>query len=167
MWSYLISFASFVLMAMLQMSVFSQWKILSGCADILLLFVVVWCLYDRSKRLWLLIIVMAGIVNFISALPFYIPLIVYFFIYRLSRLIQTRIMQSPLLGIIVLTFVATLLQVILNMAYLFILRTDLAFTSALVEVALPSILLNMLLAIPMYAIVREIAYYAFPKGVEA
>ena len=167
MWSYLIGFASFVLMAMLQMSVFSQWKILSGSADILLLFVVVWCLYDRSKRLWLLIIVMAGIVSLISALPFYIPLIVYLFVYHLSTLLQTRIMQSPLLGIIVLTFVASLLQVILNMAYLFILRTDLAFTSALVEVALPSILLNMLLAIPMYAIVREIAYYAFPKGVEA
>lgn len=167
MWSYLIGFASFVLMAMLQMSVFSQWKILSGSADILLLFVVVWCLYDRSKRLWLLIILMAGIVSIISALPVYIPLIVYFFIYQLSRLLQTRIMQSPLLGIIVLTFAATLLQVILNLAYLFILRTNLAITSVLIEVALPSILLNMLLAIPMYAIVRELAYYAFPKGVEA
>ncbi len=167
MWSYLIGFASFVLMAMLKMCVFRQWKILSGSADILLLFVVVWCLYDRSKRLWLLIILMAGIVSIISALPFYIPLIVYFFIYQLSRLLQTRIMQSPLLGIIVLTFAATLLQVILNLAYLFILRTNLAITSVLIEVALPSILLNMLLAIPMYAIVRELAYYAFPKGVEA
>jgi hypothetical protein len=76
-------------------------------------------------------------------------------------------MQSPLLGMLVLTFAATLLQVALNIVYLFITRVDLNFTDALVEVALPSVLLNMLLAIPVHAIVREIALYAFPKGVEA
>ncbi|HBO34903.1 MAG TPA: hypothetical protein DD636_09285 [Anaerolineaceae bacterium] len=167
MWSYLIGFAGFLLTAMLQMSVFSQWKILSGSADIVLLFVVAWCLQDRSKRLWLLVILMAGLAGSVSALPVYIPFVVYLIVYRVSRLVQSRLMQSPLLGMLVLTFAATLLQVALNIVYLFITRVDLNFTDALVEVALPSVLLNMLLAIPVHAIVREIALYAFPKGVEA
>jgi cell shape-determining protein MreD len=167
MWSYLIGFAGFLLTAMLQMSVFSQWKILSGSADIVLLFVVAWCLQDRSKRLWLLVILMAGLAGSVSALPVYIPFVVYLIVYRVSRLVQSRLMQSPLLGMLVLTFAATLLQVALNIVYLFITRVDLNFTDALVEVALPSVLLNMLLAIPVHAIVREIALYALPKGVEA
>jgi cell shape-determining protein MreD len=167
MWSYLIGFAGFLLTAMLQMSVFSQWKILSGSADIVLLFVVAWCLQDRSKRLWLLVILMAGLAGSVSALPVYIPFVVYLIVYRVSRLVQSRLMQSPLLGMLVLTFAATLLQVALNIVYLFITRVDLNFTDALVEVALPSVLLNMLLAIPVHAIVREITLYAFPKGVEA
>lgn len=167
MWSYLIGFAGFLLTAVLQMSVFSQWKILSGSADIILLFIIAWCLQDRSKRLWLLVIVMAGIAGTVSALPSYIPIIVYLMVYRVSRLVQTRLMQSPLLGMLVLTFGATLLQVILSLAYLFVTQVGLNFSDALVEVALPSVLLNMLLAIPVHAIVREISHYAFPKGAEA
>ncbi len=167
MWSYLIGFASFLFTAMLQMSVFSQWKILSGSADIILLFVVAWCLHDRSKRLWLLVVVMAGFAGTISALPAYIPMIVYLVVFRVSRLFQSRLMQSPVLSMLVLSFGASLLQVIFNIAYLFITNVDLNFTDALLEVALPSVLLNMLLAIPVHAIVREIAVYAIPKGAEA
>ncbi len=167
MWSYLIGFAGFLLTAVLQMSVFSQWKILSGSADIILLFIIAWCLQDRSKQLWLLVLVMAGIAGSVSALPAYIPIAVYLVVYRVSRLVQSRLMQSPLLGMLVLTFGATLLQIILSLAYLFVTQVDLNFSDALVEVALPSVLLNMLLAIPVHALVREVAHYAFPKGVEA
>lgn len=167
MWSYLIGFGSFLITSMLQMSVFSQWKILSGSADIILLFIVAWTLHDRSKHLWLLVVLMAGLVGTLSALPAYIPLILYLVIYRFSRLFQSRLMQSPLLGMLVLTFGASLLQALLNIAYLFVVRVDISFTDALVEVTLPSILLNMLLAIPVHAIIREVSFYAFPKGVEA
>lgn len=167
MWSYLIGFGSFLITSMLQMSVFSQWKILSGSADIILLFIVAWTLHDRSKHLWLLVVLMAGLVGTLSALPAYIPLILYLVIYRFSRLFQSRLMQSPLLGMLVLTFGASLLQALLNIAYLFVVRVDISFTDALVEVTLPSILLNMLLAIPVHAIIREVTFYAFPKGVEA
>ncbi len=167
MWSYLIGFTGFLLTAVLQMSIFSQWKILSGSADIVLLFVVAWCLHDRNKQLWLLVIVMAGIAGSISALPAYFPIVVYLFVFRVSKLFQARLMQSPLLSMLVLTFAATLLQLILSMGYLFVIQVDLNFSDALVEVALPSVLLNMLLAIPIHAIVREIGVYAFPKGVEA
>ena len=167
MWSYLIGFVGFVLTAMLQMSVFSQWTILSGNADIVLLFVAAWCLHDRSKQLWLLVLIMAGMVAFVSALPPVFPIIVYLLVYRASRLFQARLMQSPLLGMLLLTFGASLLQVVLHIAYLYVTRVDINLTDALVQVALPSVLLNMLLAIPMHAIVREIAQYAFPKGIEA
>ncbi|NLE84147.1 MAG: hypothetical protein GX603_06505 [Chloroflexi bacterium] len=149
------------------MSVFSQWTILSGNADIVLLFVVAWCLHDRSKHLWLLVLIMAGMVAFVSALPPVFPILVYLLVYRASRLFQTRLMQSPLLGMLLLTFGASLLQVVLHIAYLYVTRVDINLTDALVQVALPSVLLNMLLAIPIHAIVREIAHYAFPKGVEA
>ncbi len=167
MWSYLIGFTGFVVTSMLQMSVFSQWTILSGNADIVLLFVVAWCLHDRSKHLWLLVLIMAGMVAFVSALPPVFPILVYLLVYRASRLFQTRLMQSPLLGMLLLTFGASLLQVVLHIAYLYVTRVDINLTDALVQVALPSVLLNMLLAIPIHAIVREIAHYAFPKGVEA
>ena len=122
---------------------------------------------QSNKQLWLLVLIMAGIAGTVSALPAYIPIIVYLIVFRASRLFQARLMQSPLLSMIVLTFAATLLQIMLNLAYLFVIQVGLNFSDTLVKVALPSVLLNMLLAIPVHAIVREIAIYAFPKGVEA
>jgi len=165
--SYLIGFAGFLVTGMLQLSIVSQVKILSGNADILLLYLIAWCMYDRSKHLWLLVFVMAGLVSSVSAVPAVILMVVYFFVFAVSRMFQKRLMQSPLLGVIVITFAASLLQIVLNLANLFISGVEFNLSTALFEVAFPSLLLNMLLAIPIHAIVREIAQYAFPKGLEA
>ncbi len=165
--SYLIGFAGFLVTGMLQLSIVSQVKILSGNADILLLYLIAWCMYDRSKHLWLLVFVMAGLVSSVSAVPAVILMVVYFFVFGVSRMFQKRLMQSPLLGVIVITFAASLLQIVLNLANLFISGVEFNLSTALFEVAFPSLLLNMLLAIPIHAIVREIAQYAFPKGLEA
>lgn len=165
--SYLFGLLGYLVTLMLQLSVFSQWKILAGNADLLLLFVIAWCLHDRSKYLWLLVLIFAGITNFASALPFYVSLIVYFGVYFLSRQIHARIWQTPLLGMLVLTFAASLGQSALTLGTIFIQRVDIHFVDALNKITLPSLLLNMFLAIPVHALVRELAYYAFPKGVEA
>ena len=165
--SLLIGFAGYAATLMLQLSVFSQWKILSGSADLLLLFVVAWCLQDRSKNLWLLVLIMAGLTNLVSALPFYIPMIVYFAIYFVMQQFHKRVWQTPLLGMLIVTFGASLLQAVLTIGTIFIQRVDIDVSTALVEITLPSLLLNMLLAIPLHAIVRELSYLAFPKGVEA
>lgn len=165
--SYLLGFSGYLVTLMLQLSVFSQWKILSGNADLLLLFVIAWCLYDRSKYLWLLVLIMAGTTIFVSAAPIYITLVVYVGVYLLSRQIHSRMWQTPLLAMIVLTFIASLAQNALSIGTIFIRNIDINFSAALIEIALPSLLLNMLLAIPVHALVRELAYYAFPKGVEA
>lgn len=165
--SYLIGLAGYLVTLMLQLSIFSQWKILSGSVDLLLLFVVAWCLHDRSKYLWVLVLVMAGITSLVSALPVYIPFIVYLAIYLVIRQFHKRVFQTPLLGMLIVTFAASLLQTALTIGTIFIQRVDIDFNAALVEVALPSLLLNMLLAIPIHAIVRELAFLAFPKGVEA
>ncbi len=164
--SYLLGFTGFLVTLMLQLSVFSQWKILSGSADIILLFVIAWCLQDRSKWLWIMLLVIIGMVSLVSALPFFILAIVYLVVFRVSRLLHDRVWQTPLLAMFVLTFGATLLQTILTVGYMFIQRVDINFSEALIQVALPALLLNMLLAIPIHALVRELAFLAFPQGVE-
>jgi len=163
----LFGFSGYLVMLMLQLSVFSQWKILAGSADLLLLFTIAWCLHDRSKYLWLLVLIMAGITNFVSAMPVFIPVLVYLGVYFLTRQVHLRIWQTPLLGMFIVTFAATLAQTALSIAALFIQNAEISFTDAMIKVALPSLLLNMLLAIPVHALVRELAFYAFPKGAEA
>ena len=163
---YLAYAMSFVLAMMLQYGVFSRWMILSGSPDLVLLLVIGLCLHQKHRRFWILILIMGGIVGFVSALPFFLPMIVYMAVYLVSLGLKQRVWQTPLLVMYLLTFGATILANLLSIAVLFIQSIPFVFSEALVKVVLPSVFLNMFLAIPVHAIVRELAMWLNPQGAQ-
>lgn len=161
---YLAYAMSFVLAMMLQYGVFSRWMILSGSPDLVLLLVIALCLHQKQSRFWILVLIMGGIVGFVSALPFFLPMVVYLAVYLLSFSLKQRIWQTPLLGMFLLTFGATLLAHSLSIAVLFVQQIPFNFSDALVSVVLPAVFLNMFLAIPVHAIIREMTVWLYPQG---
>ena len=161
---YLAYAMSFVLAMMLQYGVFSRWMILSGSPDLVLLLVIALCLHQKQSRFWILVLIMGGIVGFVSALPFFLPMVVYLAIYLLSFSLKQRIWQTPLLGMFLLTFGATLLAHSLSIAVLFVQQIPFNLSDALVSVVLPAVFLNMFLAIPVHAIIREMTVWLYPQG---
>ena len=157
---------SFVLAMMLQYGVFSRWMILSGSPDLVLLLVIALCLHQKHRRFWILILIMGGIVGFVSALPFFVPMVVYMAVYLVSLSLKQRVWQTPLLAMFLITFGATLLAHILSIAVLFVQRIPFNFSEALVKVVLPAVFLNMFLAIPVHAIVRELSVWLYPQGAQ-
>ena len=75
-------------------------------------------------------------------------------------------MQTPLLSMYLLTFIATLAWHALNIAYLFIKRIPFDLSTALFEIMLPGLLLNILVSIVIHAIVQEGNRMITPKGAE-
>ncbi len=161
---YLAYAMSFVLAMMLQYGVFSRWMILSGSPDLVLLLVIALCLHQKQSRFWILVLIMGGIVGFVSALPFFLPMVVYLAVYLLSFSLKQRIWQTPLLGMFLLTFGATILAHSLSIAVLFVQQIPFNFSDALVSVVLPAVFLNMFLAIPVHAIIREMTVWLYPQG---
>lgn len=157
---------SFVLAMMLQYGVFSRWMILSGSPDLVLLLIIALCLHQKHRRFWILILIMGGVVGFVSALPFFIPMVVYMAVYLASFGLKQRVWQTPLLAMFLLTFGATILVNFLSIAVLFIQRIPFNFSIALVNVVLPSVFLNMFLAIPVHAIMRELSVWLYPLGAQ-
>ena len=157
---------SFVLAMMLQYGVFSRWMILSGSPDLVLLLIIALCLHQKHRRFWILILIMGGVVGFVSALPFFIPMVVYMAVYLASFGLKQRVWQTPLLAMFLLTFGATILVNFLSIAVLFIQRIPFNFSVALVNVVLPSVFLNMFLAIPVHAIMRELSVWLYPQGAQ-
>lgn len=157
---------SFVLAMMLQYGVFSRWMILSGSPDLVLLLIIALCLHQKHRRFWILILIMGGVVGFVSALPFFIPMVVYMAVYLASFGLKQRVWQTPLLAMFLLTFGATILVNFLSIAVLFIQRIPFNFSIALVNVVLPSVFLNMFLAIPVHAIMRELSVWLYPEGAQ-
>ena len=157
---------SFVLAMMLQYGVFSRWMILSGSPDLVLLLIIALCLHQKHRRFWILILIIGGVVGFVSALPFFIPMVVYMAVYLASFGLKQRVWQTPLLAMFLLTFGATILVNFLSIAVLFIQRIPFNFSIALVNVVLPSVFLNMFLAIPVHAIMRELSVWLYPQGAQ-
>lgn len=157
---------SFVLAMMLQYGVFSRWMILSGSPDLVLLLIIALCLHQKHRWFWILILIMGGVVGFVSALPFFIPMVVYMAVYLASFGLKQRVWQTPLLAMFLLTFGATILVNFLSIAVLFIQRIPFNFSIALVNVVLPSVFLNMFLAIPVHAIMRELSVWLYPEGAQ-
>jgi cell shape-determining protein MreD len=149
-------FISIILTAMLQMSVFSRLMLLHGCADIVLLTLIAWSLQEDRPNMWPWTLLAGAVVSFASALPFFTPLFGYIFVTGTARLIQRRIWQSPLLAMLLVTLVGTLMFHMLSMAALFANGSSIQFGEAWSQVTLPSLLINLLLAIPVYATVRSI-----------
>jgi len=157
--SYSISIALFIsviLTAMLQMTVFSRLTLLHGAADIVLLTLVAWGLQEDNPNMWPWTLLAGAVISFASALPFFIPIPGYLLVTGVTRLIQKRIWQSPLLAMLLVTMVGTLLYHLLSMSAMFLNGSPIQFGVAWSQVTLPSLLLNLMLAIPVYATVHSI-----------
>lgn len=166
MLSYLISCLGFIVSMILQYGIVSRTPLLAGTADLILLFVAAWSLHQNSRYFWVILALFGMIISVFSATPLFLPLITYMVIYLAANSLKVRIWQSPLLSMFLLTFAGTLFQHALYLVGLFSQGVSFSWTEAFSNITLPSVLLNMLLAIPVHALVQEVCRNLYPVGLE-
>jgi rod shape-determining protein MreD len=143
---------------LLQTAIIGRMNLLNGMADIVLLIVAAWSLQERVRSAWVWGGAAGLLIGFISGVPWYIYLISYLGIVGMARLLAHRVWQAPLLAMFTITFTGTVVLLMLTYAERSILeQVSLSFNLSFVRVILPSILLNMLLAIPVHAMLRGLA----------
>lgn len=86
----------------------------------------------------------------------------YFGVLLLTRVLQQRVWQAPLLAMFSAVFFGTLFFHILSFVVLSFLGTPFAFGEVMGLITLPSLLLNMLLSIPVYSFMRELSHWVYP-----
>ncbi len=164
--AYFVSALSFVLALMLQYGIVSQTPLLGGLADLILLVTAAWGLHQRTPYFWVIILVMSAMVGAISAEPMLLTIFAYMLVYIAANWLREKILQSPLLAMFFLVFMGTLFQHLVYMVSLFISRTAFNWREAVFNILLPSLILNMLLAIPVHALIQELARTAQPKATD-
>jgi rod shape-determining protein MreD len=158
----LIAFPLLGLAVILQSSVVSQVKLLSGYADLLLVLLAAWALQERVDSSWHWGAVTCLFAGFVSSTPLPVIIIGYFGVLLLARILQQRVWQAPLLAMFSVVFLGTLFFHFLSFVVLRFLGTPFAFGDVMSLITLPSLLLNMLLAIPLYAFMRDVSYWVYP-----
>ena len=152
------------LAVILQSSVISRVYLLSGVADLPMVMLAAWALQENVDSSWHWAAAMGILVGFISALPWYVPVISYVVVVALAQMLQRRVWQAPLLAMFTVTFLGT---VFLNLFTYLVLRiggVDMPFEDVLGLLVLPGVLLNLLLAIPVYAIMRDLSRWVYPTA---
>ena len=153
-------------LVMIQSAVLSNIPLLHGTTDLVLVALLAWALQKRVRTAWIWAIIGGLLVGYVSALPFGAILVGYLLAVGLAILLKQRIWQVPILAMLVATFFGTLLVNLVVIIALRVVDTPISFWEAINLVTLPSVLLNLLVAIPFYALFSDLAKWLYPEPLE-
>lgn len=160
----LVAIPVILLAVLLQSAVVSRVTLLSGAADLPLIMLAAWSLQEQVDSAWHWAIAAGALVGFISGIPLFVPLIGYLVVVVLARMLQRRVWQAPLLAMFLVSFVGTLAIHIFSVITLRLFGVIPPVADIFGLVTLPAVLLNLLLAIPVYAVMRDLAVWVYPSA---
>ena len=158
----LVAFPVILLTVILQSAVISRVYLLSGVADLPLVMLAAWALQEEVESAWHWAVATGLLVGFISGISWMVPFAGYLAVVMLARIFQRRVWQAPLLAMFSITFLGTILVSILSIVALRFSGVQLPIGDVLGLLTLPGVLLNMLIAIPVYAVMRDLARWVYP-----
>ncbi|NWG34961.1 MAG: hypothetical protein HXY42_10985 [Chloroflexi bacterium] len=159
----LLAFPVILLSVILQSSVVSGVRLLSGTADLPLVMLAAWALWDEVDAVWHWAIATAILVGFVSGVSWVVFMAGYVAVVALARVFRMRVWQAPLLAMFSVTFLGTILIHLFTLLSLRLTGVTIPFQDAFGLLVLPGILLNLLLAIPVYAVMRDLARWVYPS----
>jgi hypothetical protein len=151
---------------MLQTVVATTLPLLNGYADLMLVVLVAWGLQERVKNAWQWTAIGAGLVAYISAMPFYVPVAGYLMVMALAQLVRRRVWQTPVLAMFMVTFAGSILSQGVALAVLLVNGANLNIADSINLVILPGTLINLILALPVHALIVDLAQWMYPEEVE-
>ena len=161
----IIAFPLLALAVILQSSIVSQVKLLSGYADLMLIILAAWALQERVKSAWHWAVLGCVMLGFVSRMPWPVFVIGYLAVVFIAQILQRRVWQAPLLAMFSVTLAGTLFMHVLSFTVLRILGTPFSFGDVMGSITLPSLLLNMFFSIPIYTFMRDLARWVYPSEV--
>jgi hypothetical protein len=158
----LIAFPLLALVIIVQSAVISRMTLLAGYADLMLVVIAAWALKADTVSAWLWAILGGLMISFVSGLPSLVALAGYLFVVLLAQILRRRVWQAPLLAMFTVTLIGTIVMDILVLIVLTLLGRPLPFGDSLGLIVLPRMLLNLLFAIPVYVMIRDLAQWVSP-----
>lgn len=164
--SHLVCALSLMVFFILQTTIFSQARLVSGTADMILLFLAAWSLQEHVKNGWIWTVISGILISLVSAMPYFAPLIGYVGVVAISKGLQRRVWRTPLLAMLIVVLLGTFFQQSLYVLVLQISGAPISWLESLDRVILPSALLNLIFSLPIYAIAKDLAGRIAPQEVE-
>jgi cell shape-determining protein MreD len=150
------------LAVIVQSSIVGLFPLLGGTADVVLVLLTAWALQQAVSTGFHWAFLASVFMSLVSSLPWFVYFAAYGGLVLLAMLLQQRVWQVPMLAMFIVTFLGTALLHGLTLLYLYLSGSVIAVSDVLGVITLPSVLLNMLIAIPLYGMMRDLASWVFP-----
>lgn len=154
-------------LVILQSAVVSRMPLLYGTPDLVLLVLVAWAFQERVETAWHWAILGGIFISISSAMPFGIFIAGYLVTTAVARFLRQRAWKLPLIGMLITTILGTLITQGIAILGLSLTGSLLPLLDSFNLVTLPSLVLNILLAIPIYVLMSDLANWLYPKEIEA
>jgi len=159
---HLVAFPILALAVILQSAIVSRISLLSGYADLTLVIVIAWALQEGVTTAWHWAILAGAMTAVVSGLPWGVPLAGFLMAVLSARALQKRIWQAPLIAMFTVTFLASLFSHLLSFTVISLGGASLSPGDTFSLVTLPSVLLNLLLAMPVFWLMRDLSQWVNP-----
>jgi len=163
----LISIPLMLLFSVLQMAAISRINLLGGAADLILLVVASWGVHEKARDVYIWALIGGFFITIVSGMPLLTPLIPYLFTAFLSRILQVRLWQSPLILLIIVVILGTVFQHIFYILVIQLNGVDIGWVESLNNVTMPSILLNFVFLLPVHSLMSDVARWLLKEETNA
>jgi rod shape-determining protein MreD len=153
------------LLAAIQSSLLARFPFVGGSPSLVLLACVSWSLAGRTQEAMVWAFVGGLCLDLLSGSPFGISAIALVAAVYVASLTEGRFWEAHLLAPVGVVAVTSVLYYGITMAAIWVAGHPVDAASALTAVILPSIFLNVLLALPAYQLAERVRESAFPPAV--
>lgn len=165
--SIFLAFPVLAISMIIQTAVVSRMTMLSGCADLIMLVIIAWALQEKVTTAWEWGVIGGMMVSLISAMPFLSPLFIYLLITAIARLLHMRVWQMPILAMFIITLAGTIIQHLISITVLKLFyESPITWEQGISQVTIPSLVLNLFLAFPVYVLISELVNMLYPSREE-
>lgn len=151
---------------LIQSAILTHFPLLRGTADLVLVGVVAWGLQKRVHTAWRWGIIGGLLVGLASGLLFWASLAIYLAATGIALALRQRVWQAPILAMFIATFLATLIAHLITLIALRLGGTSLPLLQTLNLISLPSAILNLVFAIPLFYMLADLAKWLYPEELE-
>ena len=149
--------------ALLQVTLVTRITLLQGSADLVLLVLISWMLQPGNQPDWRWGLPPGLMIGYASALPDWVLLAGYVAAAGICQALKQRIWQGKLLALFSATLACTLAVHVVTLSYLFLSSHPIDALEAFNLITVPSMLLNLILVLPVHAIIGEVTKLIAPR----
>jgi rod shape-determining protein MreD len=158
----IISIPTLFIIVLFQIAAISRIPILHGTADLMLLTLAAWGICDKTRNAWLWALVGGVMVSFTTAMPWPMVMIPYGLVLWLAQILHNRFWQSPILTLLLVTIIGTIFQHAIYIIFMRLTEISFQINLAMASVTMPSLIINLILAIPIYSLMKSISHRVYP-----
>lgn len=160
---FIIAIPIFLLTAMLQSASISRLPLIHGTADLSLLVLIAWGIHSRSSMTWLTAIAAGFIFTLFSQVNWMAVVIPYLLIMMFTRFLHGNFWNSPMIVMLIMSVFGSMVLHLATVLFLFVEEISINLSQAFSEIMLPSVFLNLLLALPFYFLVKDLLRWVNPQ----